>query len=274
MLAFFGMLGISTDSLFIRLADTDGFDITFWIGIFTALVLFSTMLVRDQRTPLAAIREGGWPLWTAGAMQAVSTCVFVLAVTQTSVSNVVVIIAAAPIVAAVLSTLILNEPSPRRVWIAVAIVGAGVILVVSGSIGGGAIVGDLLALLAITVFGFSLVLLRRFPRIDRTAMVALGGVGMAIIAFVPATITGHTGRTWLALALMGLMFGPISRVLVAEAPKHLPAAEVGLFAPVETVAASVWAWLFFSEAPTITTVIGGVIIVSAVLWGTWRPVTT
>ena len=214
-LAFFGMLGISTDSLFIRLADTDGFDITFWIGVFTATILFAVVIIRDRRSPIQLIRAGGWPLWLAGALQAVSTCVFVLAVTQTSVSNVVVIIAAAPIIAAVLSTLILQEPSPRRIWIAVIGVGAGVLLVVSGSIGGGAIVGDLLALLAITIFGFSLVLLRRFPSIDRVAMVALGGVGMALIAVGPATIFGHTGRTWVALVLMGFLFGPLGRVLIS-----------------------------------------------------------
>lgn len=271
LLAFLGMLGISTDSLFIRLADTGGFDITFWIGVFSALVLFAMIIIVRKRSPLAIVRSGGWPLWLGGALQAASTCVFVLAVTKTSVSNVVVIIAAAPIIAAVLSTLILREPSPRRVWIAVGAVVVGVLIVVSASIGGGTLTGDLLALLAITLFGCSLVLLRRFPSIDRMAMVALGGVGMAAIAVIPATLTGHTGRTWLAFALMGLVFGPLARVLIAEAPKHLPAAEVGLFAPVETVAASVWAWVFFSEAPTVTTVVGGVVIVAAVVWGTWQP---
>ena len=267
------MLAVSTDSLFIRLADIGGFDVTFWIGVFTALVLFALLTIRDRRPPFALVRSNGWPLWLAGALQATSTSAFVLAVTNTSVANVVVIIAAAPLIAAVLSTLILHEPSPRRVWIAVAAVVVGVLIVVSGSLGGGSLGGDLLALLAITLFGCSLVLLRRYPDIDRMAMVLLGGIGMALIAAAPATLLGHSGRTWLALALMGLIFGPLARVLIAEAPKHLPAAEVGLFAPVETVAATVWAWLFFSEAPAFTTIIGGVIIVAAVIWGTWQPQT-
>lgn len=90
LLAFLGMLGISTDSLFIRLADTDGFDITFWVGVFSALVLFGLIIIVRKRSPVTIIRSGGWPLWLAGALQAASTCVFVLAVTKTSVSNVVV----------------------------------------------------------------------------------------------------------------------------------------------------------------------------------------
>ena len=131
--------------------------------------------------------------------------------------------------------------------------------------------GDLLALLAIFLFGCSLVLLRKYPEINRMAMVALGGIGMAVISVIPATLFGHDAQAWIAIALMGLVFGPLARVLIAEAPKHLPAAEVGLFAPIETVAASMWAWLFFSEAPPTATIIGGVIIVAAVLWGTWTP---
>jgi len=272
-LAILGMLAVSTDSLFIRLADTEGFDVTFWIGAFTAIVLTVALTVRDKQPPLGVVRRGGWMLWLAGALQAGSTCTFVLAVTKTSVANVVVIIAAAPLIAAVLSTVLLKERSPRRVWLAAGVVIVGVIIVVSGSFGGGALLGDLLAVVAITLFGCALVLLRRFPDIDRLAMVLLGGVGMAAVSFIPASLFGHSSTTWLALALMGLVFGPLARLLIAEAPKHLPAAEVGLFAPVETVAASVWAWLFFAEAPAARTVVGGLIIVAAVLWGTKQATT-
>ena len=137
--------------------------------------------------------------------------------------------------------------------------------------GGLGLDGDLFAIAAITQFGISLVLLRRFPGIHRMAMVALAGVGMALIAVIPATLTGHSATAWLAVGLMGAIFGPLSRVLIAEAPKHLNAAEVGLFVPVETVAASLWAWLFFSEVPPGTTVIGGIVVVLGVLWGTWQP---
>ena len=269
--AFFGMLGISTDSLFIRLADVDGFDVTFWVGIFTAIVTFATSVTVHKISPVAGIREGGWPLWLAGALQAVSTSLFVIAVTLTSVSNVVVIVAAAPMFAAALSALFLGERTSRRVWLAIAFVIVGVVVVVSGSFGAGSVAGDLLAIGAIFLFGCSLVLLRRFPDVNRTLMVGLGGIGMSLIAFVPATLFGHGSTTWIALVLMGALFGPLARVLLAIAPRYLPAAEVGLFTPIETVAASVWAWLFFGEVPLGATYIGGVIVVAAVTWGMRQP---
>ena len=67
ILAGCGMLAVSTDSLFIRLADIGGFDVTFWIGVFTALVLFALLTIRDRRPPFALVRSNGWPLWLAGA---------------------------------------------------------------------------------------------------------------------------------------------------------------------------------------------------------------
>ena len=206
-------------------------------------------------------------------MQALSTSAFVLAVTHTSVSNVVVIVAAAPMFAAGLSALLLGERTSRRVWIAIALVISGVVVVVSGSLGQGQVLGDLFALGAIFLFGCSLVLLRRFPDINRTLMVGLGGIGMSLIAVIPAALSGYSGTTWIALVLMGAVFGPISRVVLAIAPRYLPAAEVGLFTPVETVAASLWAWLFFAEAPVLTTYIGGAIVVGAVIWGIRQPKT-
>lgn len=270
-LAFFGMLLVSTDSFFIRLADTDGFDVTFWIGVLSTIVLFSISKVVHGINPITGVRDGGWPLWLASALQAGSTSLFVLAVTETSVSNVVVIIAAAPMFAAALSSMILGERTSRRVWLAIGAVIVGVLIVVSGSYGGGSMIGDVYALGAIFLFACSLVLLRRHGEVNRTLLVGLAGIGMALIAVGPADIWGHSTTTWISLVLMGALFGPLARVLLAIAPRHLPAAEVGLFTPVETVAASAWAWLFFDEAPALATIFGGIVIVSAVIWGTWTP---
>lgn len=270
-LASFGMLAVSSDSFFIRLADIDGFDLTFWVGVFTTITMTGVLVLAQRVDVVAETRRGGWPLWLAAMLQAGSTSLFVLAVTLTTVSNVVVIIAAAPVFAAGLSSLVLRERTSRRVWTAIGVVVVGVLIVVSGSFGGGSLTGDILAIGAIFLFGCSLVLLRSHSDMNRTLMVGLAGIGMALIAVIPATLFGHEGQTWLALVLMGFLFGPVSRVMLAVAPRFLPASEVGLFTPVETVAASLWAWLFFDEAPPAATVGGGFIIVSAVIWGMWTP---
>jgi drug/metabolite transporter (DMT)-like permease len=268
-LALGGMLAISTDSLLTRLAEADGFDVTFWIGVIAACVILGGVTAGRRTTPVALIRRDGWPLLASAALQATSTTCFVMAVKATSVANVVVIVAAAPLAAAAIGWLWLRERPSRRVWLAMAASAVGIVVVVSGSFGGGNPAGDLLAVGAITAFGLGIVLLRRHPDISRTMVVGLAGIGMAVFAAWPATIFGHSLRTWLAVLAMGAVFGPVARVMLATATRYLPAAEVGLFAPVETVFASLWVFLVFGEVPSGATWIGGAIVLTALLWGIW-----
>ena len=160
LLAFGGMLAISTDSLFIRVADAEGFDVTFWVGVFTAIVMSTVIVFHERTTPLALVRRDGWVLLLAASLQAAMTTFFVLALKNTSVSNVVVIIAAAPLFAAGFGWLRLQEKTSRRVWTAIAVSVVGILIVISGSIGGGSFGGDLLAVGAIASFSMGLVLFR------------------------------------------------------------------------------------------------------------------
>lgn len=271
LLAFGGMLAISTDSLFIRVADAEGFDVTFWVGVFTAIVMSTVIVFHERTTPLALVRRDGWVLLLAASLQAAMTTFFVLALKNTSVSNVVVIIAAAPLFAAGFGWLRLQEKTSRRVWTAIAVSVVGILIVISGSIGGGSFGGDLLAVGAIASFSMGLVLLRRYPATSRTMVVGLGGAIMSLVAVWPAQITGHSSQTWLSLLAMGAVFGPLARVMLSTAPRFLSAAEVGLFAPVETVFASFWVFLFFGEVPIATTWAGGGIVLGALIWGTSGP---
>jgi drug/metabolite transporter (DMT)-like permease len=180
-----------------------------------------------------------------------------------------VLIAAAPLFTALLSWFVLRERTSRRVWIAIGVTVAAIGLVISGSLGGGHLDGDLAALGATVAYCCLTVALRRHPGVDRSVVVGIGGLVMAAAAVLPATLLGHSVETWLALLTMGVIVGPIARALIATAPRHLPATEVALFAPIETVLATLWAYFAFDEAPSTRTWVGGVVIVAAVVWATW-----
>ena len=73
------------------------------------------------------------------------------------------------------------------------------------------------------------------------------------------------------LAVAGILTGPAGRVALASSTRFLGAAQASLFTPVETVAATAWAWLFLGEAAPVTTIAGGAIVLAAVVYGTSRP---
>lgn len=264
-----GMLIVSTESLLTRLADAEPFDIAAPVGLLTATVIAVVIAGSGGPGLVDRLRAGGAPLAAAGLLQGATVLCFIVALTRTSVSNVVVIIAAAPLLAAVTAWALLGERPTARASVAVGSSIVGIGIVISGSLGGGTLGGDLVAVAAITSYAFGLVVLRRHPELDPLLVVGCGAAAMGLVSIWPATWGGHDASTWWAIVAMGVVSGPVSRVLLATAPRYLPASEVGLFAPIETVLAPVWAYLAFDEVPRARTVAGGALIVVVVVYAVW-----
>lgn len=262
------MLLVSTDSYFIRRADYDVWTIAFIWGVASAVALGTLAVVQQARASMPMPAQNPKAMLLVAALLSGSQISFTAAINNTAVANAVVIIAAAPIFAALLAWIVLKEATERRVVIAIGLVLCGVGLVVSGSLGAPTLSGDLLALLAIVLFAGSIVLWRQHPQLNRPRALATSSVITMLISAPFASVFDAPLRVFVAAGLMGLVFNTLGRLSYTQAPKHAPAAEVALFAPVETVAATTWAWLFFDEAPVMRTVIGGVVVLAAVIWGT------
>ena len=267
-LAALGMLLVSTDSFFVRLADADGWSISFLVAACAIPVQLGLNAVFGTSGVREAVAAAPKDMLGIAALASVSQTAFIIAITKTDVANVVVIVAASPILAAVFAWIVLREMTERRVWIAIGITIVGILSVVSGSLGGANLTGDLLAVLAIVAFGANIVWWRRVPDLNRFVTLALSAAIVMVTTLPFADPFGLDARAYLAIAAMGFVFNPAGRVAHTNAPRFAPAAEVALFTPIETVAATTWAWLAFNETPSPTTVIGGVIVVVGVLYGT------
>lgn len=263
-----GMLLVSTDSFWIRWSEEDSWTVNFWVAAFSLLLYVGMTLVRGEVRPVRAYRAAGWPLFAVAVGATVSQLAFVTAVTRTSVANVVVIIAASPVVAALVGKALFGESTSRRVWQAIAITFSGVVVIVVRSIGEPTLDGDLLALLAILAFATNMNLWRRWPAMSRIIGLGSAAVLVMVVCLVMGVTFAIDARALVAFVGMGFVFNPLGRLLHTHAPKYAPAGEVAMFTPVETVAAPIWAWIGFSEVPEIWTVVGGVIVIAGMLYGT------
>ena len=126
-LAALGMLLVSTDSFFVRLADVDGWTIAFLVSILSFPLQLILQRFLDGGQPLARFRASPRGLMTVGLLSGISQVCFVTAVTRTDVANVVVIVASSPIMAAVVGRVFFGERTTRRTWIAIMITVVGVI---------------------------------------------------------------------------------------------------------------------------------------------------
>ena len=262
------MLLVSTDSFFIRWSEEDSWTINFWVSIFSLALYVGIGVLTKEPNPVVAYRTAGWPLLAAAVGAALSQLAFITAVTRTSVANVVVIVAATPIVAAFIAKVFLGESTSRRVWTAIAVTFAGVMIIVARSVGEPTLDGDLLAIVAITMFAVNMNIWRRFPEMSRVTGLGTASVLVMIASVVAGVTYAIDGRALFAVVGMGLVFNPLGRLFHTHAPRFAPTSEVAMFTPIETVAASLWAWIGFSEVPEAWTVVGGVVVIAGMLYGT------
>ena len=268
LLAGVGMLAVSTDSLWIRLSEADAVDVSFWVAC-CSVPLYTGLSHRLEGCwTLEAFRRHPWQQLVIGALSGGSQLCFVIAVTQTRVANVVAIVAAVPLLAAVTAWIWLRERISRRMGIAIAITMAGIGAIVSSSVGEPTLTGDLLGVLAIGGFSVSLTMWRRYPDMSRLVGLSVGGVMTVAALGYWASPLALDLRAYLSIAAMGLLFNPFGRLALSNAPRFAPVADVALFSPVETVAGTVWAAVFFSEFPRPVAAAGAAIVLVGVFYGT------
>ncbi|MHB0774006.1 DMT family transporter [Halomonas sp. WWR20] len=265
-MVFTGIVFLSFDSLLIRLAGTEGWNIVFWRGLFMFCALGLASCSGERLTTLRANARAS--LASAVLLGLISS-LFVLAVMHASVANVVVILSSAPLFAALFSRVFLREQIPFRTLLTIVACICSMLLVFVGSESGGMLEGNLYALAAAAAVGGNLTLLRRYPSIDRIPLIAGGGLLSAAIALPMAHPLALSGQSYSVLALMGLLQMPLATVLINNATRYLPSAEVALFYLVETVLGTLWVWWLLGESPTASSMLGGSVIIMALLVHAW-----
>ena len=259
-LAIAGAVLMSIDPIFIRYAGVSGFDTAFLFGLFSAISMPILLKFNDKRGIRKAVVQSGWPLLAAGILMLGSASGLVFSIKMTSIANTFVILSAAPAVAAIFSWLILKEATSRSTLVAIVAVMIGITIVVSGSFSSGNWMGDALAVFAVICLSMMFTLLRKYQYVSRLASVGLGGLLLAVVMFFFATPSSYSVETWLIMGMMGLFTAPVGRVLSMVATRHITAPEVSMTLMLETVLAPVWAFIFFTEIPPTTSIIGGVVI--------------
>ena len=257
-----GVVLISPDSLLIRLSLTDVWTLSFWRGSGLAITLFVAQLIRHRRAVLSVFRRLGTRGLVASLLSGVGTVMFVAAVQHTSVANVLILIGASPLIAAILSRLFLGDHIPSQTRVAIGATLAGVGLAVGGGLEGPRW-GDLFAAGTSICMAAYLTIIRGVGDLDMTPCVCLSGIVAALISWplaqpwlVPADGAPHLG-------LLCVIVIPVSFSLITIGPRYLPAYEVSLIGALETFLGPLWVWLVLNENPGIHAIIGGLIIIAA-----------
>jgi drug/metabolite transporter (DMT)-like permease len=234
-----------------------------------ALVLGALLSRRGVASALATVRSAGWTAVIGGLFLACGFTGFVFAITHSTVANVLFLLSAAPFFAAILGLLVLGERVGRWTWLAMAGAMAGVGIMVGEGVAEGDLFGDLAALGAAAAFAAFSVALRRGRDVDMAPAVWFAGVFSAGASATMALTQG----TGLAIPLGDLAaasaYGGIGvgggLILYTASSREVPAAELTLLSLTEVVLGPIWVWLGFGEVPSTLTLVGGAVLLGAVV---------
>jgi drug/metabolite transporter (DMT)-like permease len=262
LLVTIGIVVLSFDGLLVRLAQADGWSIVFWRGLLMFLALGVFSLSARSRASIRA-----HPLISASSalLLALTSIFFVLAVIHTQIANVVVVLSTAPLFAALFTRFFLREQVALHTWLAIGVAALGIMVVFAGAFTPTDLAGNGYALLSSAAVGANLTLLRRHPAIERMPLIALGGLAAALIAWPNAQPFGLDATSYWALAVMGLIQMPLATLLINNATRYLPSAEVALFYLLESVLGTLWAWYFLQETPASSTLYGGALVIATLV---------
>ena len=266
LLTIIAVLILSPDALLVRLISCDIWTLLFWRCLLTAITTSTLLLLRYRSRFWISFRAIGVPGLYSAATLVCGSILFVNSLKQTSAANTLIILAATPVLSSLLSYIFLREKIARRTWFAISCCFGGILLIFSGSLKAGLLLGDLYALGATCMWASNLVILRRGKDVNMIPANVLGNLAVVPIAFfaggVPLPVSPLDASY---LLLLGGLLLPVSFAMITLGPRYLTAPEVSLILLIETILGPIWVWLALSEVPEKTTLIAGLLIVGTLV---------
>jgi drug/metabolite transporter (DMT)-like permease len=254
----------STAGVLQRQVTVDASTQVFGRAVFAGAALLAYVAVVDRGRVVQAFRSIGLAGVAVALCVATASASFIAALNHTSVARLLFILAVAPVLAALLARVTLGERITRRTVVAMALALAGV-TVMLGAPGEGSLAGDGLAFLVALSFALMIVITRWRRDVSMAPATCLSQA-IVVVAFLPLASPGEIGgddAVWLAalgIGQIGLGFA-----LLTVGARLLPAAQVGLITLLEVVLGPVWVWLALDERPTTLTLVGGAIVIVAIV---------
>lgn len=260
----------STIGLVVRQIDEAGAaSVMFWRSAGLLPVLWAFLHWRNGGRVLQGMHGMGLPglIGALGLVCAYAGAIYALQ--ATTVANAVFLYSAAPFFAALLGWIALGEKVPLTTWAAMGFAGLGIFVMIGGGVEGGRMDGNIAALISAAGFAVFSVSLRWGHVEDSLPTVLLGGILSMIAAFGLAPMLGQTVAASVHDIAISMALGAVvltgGMALYTYGSKALPTAELTLMSSIENILAPLWVWLLLGETASVATLIGGAMVLAAVM---------
>ncbi|MEY4441135.1 MAG: hypothetical protein RL442_135 [Pseudomonadota bacterium] len=267
--AMWSMAGVVTR----QLDAAHGFEITFWRSVFTVMSLLVLLPLMQGRQVFAQMLRAGRLLWLSGLCWSVMFTAFMMALTLTTVANVLITLSIGPLLTALVARWTLKHPIALRTWVAIAVAGAGIAWMFADQLGGEGWLGSLVALAVPIASATHWTIVQhasqRGLQIDLVPAVLVGALLSALYTLPMAWPLSASSHDLQWLAVLGLVQLAIPCVLAVICARVLQAPEVSLLALLEVIFGIALAWWGANEVPQPQVLQGGVLVLLALATNEW-----
>ena len=257
---------ISFSGLIVRILEVGPLVMNFYRGMFLMCAVMVLLVVRYRGATIVRVISVGWSGIIAGIMLAAAAITFLQSLTHTTVANTLFVLAAIPFVTAGLAWIFLKERPSSATLITMVVAFAGIVIMIGEGFTIGAAYGNVMALLTTLSFSIYAVLVRRNRQVDMLPAILISTLIIMVVVALMRQGELQISRQdlWLCLLWGGVMSGFTSACFIV-ASRHIVAAELTIFMLLEFALGPVWVWLFVNESPSRWTLVGGALVICAVL---------
>ena len=266
ILLLFGGFCLSWGGFIIRsFEEASIWQILFLRSFFFLLALIAFLFVTYKKNTFNIIKESGLPGLLGGFVLSFSFVAFVVAMSNTTVANVVFIISTQTMFLAIFGYFYLKEKVSVIGLISILLAMSGIIIMVGDSISGGSLFGNIVALAIPINFAILVMIIRKNTKVDMVPAIFYSGIFSLIYGFFLAESFEFTKHDlWMGF-LLGVPQLAVSFICITIGSRTVESATVGILMLMETLCAPLWVWLFLNEIPPISVFIGGAVIISAII---------
>ena len=239
--------------------------ILFYRSIFFLWVLIAFILLTYGKKTFKKIKEAGVPGLIGGLFLSTNFVAYMYSMMETTVANVVFIISTQTVFLPIVAYIFLKEKISPRGYVAIMLAMIGVTLMIGDSLGTGSLKGNLAALTIPINFSVLVLIIRKYPKVDMIPAIFYACILSCLYGLLLLeNFAISTKDIWLAF-LLGVPQLAFGFIFITIGSRTTPAVMVGLLMLMESIFAPIWVWLFYNEIPPASVLIGGLIIISAVV---------
>ncbi len=260
-----------------HLESARSFEVTFWRSLFTSLTLLLILPVFQGWGVFARMRRATLPFWISGICWSFMFTAYMVALTLTSVGNVLVTLAIGPLLTALVARIFIGHRVALRTWLAIVAAGTGIAYMFASQVSEGSVQGTLVALCVPIGGAINWTITQNAHAegrdVDMVPAVLVGALISTLFTLPMAFPFQATRDDVLLLGMLGVGQLAIPCVLSVVCARVLKAPEMSLLALLEVIFGILLAWVGANEVPTATVLTGGTLVIGALLvneWLAWR----